>query len=309
MKRYILLNLIRKDKADEAREILKTNYDVNCKNSLGMTPLMEACYYNSVKTAECILNIGGNVNDTDVTGNTPISWALYGWNYSLKKDTSVVQKTKSGEYYVSNVENAPNRKLAEKMLSERKKYSDPAELSTAKTIKLIEILLKYGADPNAYSVFFLSPLFLAVRSGKTEFVDFLLSAGAKIDTEEVSSSTLLIEAINNKDMKMAELLLGYGAKINQQGQNKNTPFTQAVCNKDKRFIKWLIEKGADVNIKEHRGFTALIWTSILGEADIARYLLERGADKEMVNDWGVGPMEYALQKKNEKITELLKKYK
>lgn len=49
---------------------------IDIPNQLGITPLHYACFYGSKKAMDLFIDLGANINETDVDGNTPLHFAV-----------------------------------------------------------------------------------------------------------------------------------------------------------------------------------------------------------------------------------------
>lgn len=102
---------------------------------------------------------------------------------------------------------------------------------------MIELLLEYGADPNA---------------------------------KDSSGSTSLHTAAQDGHNKIIQLLLEYWADPNSKDDSGLTPLHIAVKGKKVSTVKLLLDAGADKEVQDHNGNTSL---HIATELEIARLLL------------------------------------
>lgn len=93
-------------------------------------------------------------------------------------------------------------------------------LHRAKNYKLVELLLKTGANPNLINSRYQTPL---------HFSDF----------------------------HKAKLLLAYGADVNAKDIHGRSTLLTHLSNRDKATVKLLIKAGADLEAKDNQGMTAL----------------------------------------------------
>ena len=126
----------------------------------------------------------------------------------------------------------------------------------------IRPLLILGADPNARDIRLNTPLHHAVErnnSDSLKIIHLLLKYGAEPDLEnEFGDLPLHGAALFNKDPAVHEALLEYGADVNSRGEGDNTALHRAVrSNKNPDVFKFLLQKGADLKAKNKAGFTPL----------------------------------------------------
>lgn len=89
--------------------------------------------------------------------------------------------------------------------------------ATVGCIPTMEVLVRYGADPNHFSgpKFHETPLLAAVGEGHTDAVEFLLGHGASINGTLRTGPPLMVTFMT-KDLKMLALLLDRGADPNKK---------------------------------------------------------------------------------------------
>lgn len=68
---------------EEVERLLKQGADINCKNPIGNTPLMEAVYTGQVEMILLLLNFGADTSVTDYYGMTAQEMAAQRQDMSL----------------------------------------------------------------------------------------------------------------------------------------------------------------------------------------------------------------------------------
>lgn len=209
--------------------------------------------------------------------------------------------------------------------------------------KLIEVLARAGADPNARNHAGKTPLMYAVSAhqGYPDSVQALVSVGADLDLRDPRENTALMMATIYERADIITLLKQAGASVNgldrallQNAANDgdlatveqilsesraivNHRFTcsalsSACMNGHVEVVNALLAAGADVNLPDdHGSFTPLIRASNSGHYEVVKLLLDAGADVTAQVE-GVGTaLDYAKKrsKKNAKIIELLEAVK
>jgi ankyrin repeat protein len=167
-----------------------------------------------------------------------------------------------------------------------------AQPSRITAVRLIEMLLEHGANPNARltavqtqrahtdgdpSLGVGSTAFMrAAKAGDTAVMKLLLAHGADPNLVQKNGNTALMLAagLGYRDGNMAvptrdrgttqeilaalQLCLDHGADVNAQGANGDTALHDAVTGRgDVEIIRYLVEHGASIQIKNARGQTAL----------------------------------------------------
>ncbi|KAI0189230.1 ankyrin [Astrocystis sublimbata] len=109
----------------------------------------------------------------------------------------------------------------------------------------VRILLEAGANPNPKipaGLFRSSPLKAASFGGLVKMVKLLLDFGAEIDAYSPEGQTALHAAIITQNVKCAGLLLEYGASLGDVAHNGRTPLTTAMIHNSHAVLKLLVNQ-------------------------------------------------------------------
>jgi len=143
---------------------------------------------------------------------------------------------------------------------------------------LLKLLLDNDAELDVQNNAGLTPLELAVLSGRTQAATVLLRANAQLD----ASSTLLIAAARDiEDRDVVRFLRAQGADFEATDELGNTPLMLAVSRQNHRLAHHLVEHGAKVNTANKAGKTPLALAEEVGATEIIRFLQRNGAVKEL----------------------------
>ena len=152
----------------------------------------------------------------------------------------------------------PNAKMQDGIY----KGSVPLHWATAKGyIKIVWLLISYGADIKAQDKYGRDSFYIAVEEGHIEIVKFYLLKGVNVNEQSGFGFTPLHEAVSNGYASIVKLLLINGANVNARIQNDGfsgwTPLHLAAYHNYPEIVKILLSYGADVNAKNKMGKTAL----------------------------------------------------
>ena len=111
-------------------------------------------------------------------------------------------------------------------------------------LKVVQRLLKEGANVNAGTWFDDSPLHVAAEQGFTEILETLLTAEAEVDCYSDNGLTALCLAATHGYEEVAELLLRAGANPQLERQGR-TPLMFAMQNGHESIVRLLIAHGDD----------------------------------------------------------------
>jgi len=129
--------------------------------------------------------------------------------------------------------------------------------------KCIQILLENGADPLSRNRVYETPLDLASRYGKIDFVTLFLESKSDIISQIYKVGT----------------------------RPKTSPFHLAARSGHKEVCRIFVEARVDINAFNAEGSTALHEATQFGKKDVVLYLLEKGADPSRKNDISQTPLE------------------
>lgn len=223
--------------------LVKAKADPNLGDPDGISPLLVATENFHFDVAVYLMKAGANPNHWDWWGRTPL-------------------------YAAVDLNTLPYGGR-----------SDRPSLDTTTSLKMIELLLAAGVNPNAQLKLF--PPFRQIGSDRG--ADLLLTIG----------TTPLLRAAKAGDVDAMKLLLAHGAKADLANSLGVTPLMAAaglgsneidtrgkyVTEKDAiAAIDLLVAAGADVNVIDNRGQTALYGAAYWGWNDVIKNLVGHGAD-------------------------------
>ena len=149
-----------------------------------------------------------------------------------------------------------------------------------------------------------TPLVIAVRDGKLDFVKVLLRyeaniearATIKIDGEAIEDCTALWVAAAKGHFDVVRLLIEQSAEVDGRTSNNSTPLRAAAVDGHLDIVRCLVENGADVNARNNFNSTPLMITCHSGHLDVASYLVKHGANINLQDDDGRSCLPYASKR-------------
>ena len=151
------------------------------------------------------------------------------------------------------------------------------------SVKIVNFLLKAGADINQNNRFGETALMIAVGFGRKEVVKMLLEAGANVNIPNLSGTTALIGASGFGCVKIVKMLVKAGADVNFIGAGKQTPLITACIYNIPEIVRFLLKTGVDINHQDKFEMSALMLSSKAGYIEITDILINAGADVNLAN--------------------------
>lgn len=156
-------------------------------------------------------------------------------------------------------------------------------------LKLLDLLLKAGADINIKQQFGISDLMFATELGDLELFKLLAKYNPNIETMTDKGKNLFTNAMDYGNYELAFYLLkeypyfrkniNYCSRDFQNPSNVNSLYGRFLVNRDIEKIKEMIEMGVDINSKSiMKGITALIIAIETEDEDFIKFVLDRGAN-------------------------------
>jgi len=179
----------------EACDILVTRYKalVNIRNKAGLTPLLKAVEHGEWATADLLLNLNAQIEESDPRGITPL-----------------IMAAKQG--HLGLLEVLLNRG-ANIMTVDREGMTALSWAALHGKTPCVKSLIEHKADVQHCDSRKRTSLCLASFSGNTEVVKLLLRNGADIGHQDANGMAPLDRAIGEEHSEVVETLLSHGASI------------------------------------------------------------------------------------------------
>ena len=173
-------------------------------------------------------------------------------------------------------------------------------------LKLVQSLLRHGADVNAHGLWGRTPLVFASEWGHLEVVRLLLEHSADVNAKDDDDGwTSLHQAAIHGHFEIARTLLKHNADTNARDCSGCTPLHVASPCGRVDIVQLLLNHGADPMARDTNHQTSLHIASSEGHLDIVYLLLEHGADVEAKDDNGRTAYLIALDNGRHEVAQLL----
>ncbi len=165
--------------------------------------------------------------------------------------------------------------------------------------EVVDYLLKNGANVNYINNFGVSPLHLAVRKNALNLVDHLLRYGADINIEDKYNQTPLFDAIQENNAQMIRFLIDNNAYIDMQNQEGRTPLMVASFKRERQeALCELLKFGANVNATDFNGRTGLMHAINNNNGAMMDILLKAGAMINVGDNENITPLMLCAKRGN-----------
>jgi ankyrin repeat protein len=338
--------------AATVRAILQTNAAVaSVTNSLGETALHLGAGAASPAVVEALLAAKAAVN-AQSQGVTALAYAIlyrganrFAGSLAGTGTTNFQEMVKFAWECIVNpgVNTVAGRGSRVDMAALRRSLLEMGQAEPAQAreeLKVVELLLAAGADPNAPDLIGITPVHCAAcrpqpeflkavlekggnllaqtRTGETPLhyaaslgsaatVKLLLDKGVKAAKPNRFGNTPIFYAVARGNLEIAHLLLERGAFADEMNNDGETPLLQAVWRLDREMVTVLLVQGhANINGRADRlGETALHAAVRLGDAAMVRLLLQHKADINLTDKAGFTPLLNAAEAGFMSIVEIL----
>ena len=238
-----------------------------------------------------------------------------GEDYSWLKDETHLELEAAPMYYAAS---CGFTQVVEKLITEHPEYVSAwgGTLGTAlhaasrrNHLKVIQSLLRHGADVNAPGLWGWTPLLFATEKGHLEVVRWLLEHGAEVNTEDNDDNWASLHvAAWSGHFDVGRALLKHNANITARDNIGCTPLHWACIERHVEMVQILLNQGADPKAHDYELWTSLHIVSFWGNLDIARLLVEHGAEVDAENEDGRTSYQIALEYGHDKVAQLLLAY-
>ena len=191
--------------------------------------------------------------------------------------------------------------------------------------EIVQILIDYGADVNCVDpTIHSTPLIIALSSmnqNRFEIANLLIESGADVivnadDHGENALAAATCLSLNSNDLekeaslvmfnKIVDVYIANDINIKEVSCNCYNAYFFASKEGNLKVVKYLLENDIfQVDETSKDGGTALMLAVRANKETVVQFLVDQGANAYIVDDSGNSAHDYAIQKGNEEIMELL----
>lgn len=253
------------------RQLLENGTDLEKKNDLGLSPLLEMVKSGNSEMVQLLLQYGVNINSIDNEGYTALHYAVRLGYQNIAKllilngaETNSINNSDETPVYISLKNN---------------------------DIKMTELLIKHGGELDFIPT--IDPIM-------KEYLTMRVNIRNKLYGLEFLNRTELMEAVFTGDYKLVEMLILDGAEVNEQNEMGLTALMMAAGLGNTYVTRLLLKKGADITLTDTDGLTALSYSMLINDSLVFNELMKK---TETISSQALF---YALfEKKKESLARLL----
>lgn len=311
---------VRTGNLDEVRHLLATGVDVNARDHLGGTPLLDAAWNGNLSMVRLLLEKGADVNATHTeAGSTALEYAVLTSRpeivAALLAAHADVQHRYRSNQTITHIAAGRGNVVVLKVLFDA---GAPLRLLDANSNspldeavlhnhqEALQFFLSHGApatEPD--SIDGRGPLHEACVKGFADLIPVLLKAGADPGTRDKSGQTALDLALAYKNVEAVKTLLGSDSSVRQSLQAASAAMEHATMRGQVEIVQLLLDSGFDANRPTASGTTYLHDAALKGKVRVAELLLNSGARLDARNQSGGTPLHDAALGGNTNTINLL----
>ncbi len=278
---------VRSGNLNEVDKLLASGADVNARDTLGGTPLLDAAWAGNVEIARVLLQHGADVNAVHrEAGSTALEYAV------LTGRTAIVKLLLA----------------AGANTARRYRYDQTVlHLAAARGFpQILELLVNSRIALNPVDVNGNTPLDEAVLHNQAESVRFLIAHGADVKyTHPVDGRGPVHEAAIKGFSNLLPILVDAGASPVLRDRSGQTPLDLALAYKNANVVAVLLKLGSRISESQVAAEEAMETAVLKGQVEIVRILLDSGFDLNKPTASGSTYLHDAALKNQKKIAELL----
>ena len=251
---------VRAANLSEVKRLVLAGADVNARDAMGSTPLLEASWSGDPNIVAFLLAHGAGVNIRHAqAGSTPLQYAV------LTGRPAIVKLLLSSG---ANVD----------LLYRNGQTALHVAASRGNT-EIVELLVRARASLSALDSNGNTPLEDAVLNGRATAVAALIRAGADISPRHSDGRGPLQEACIKGYPDIARALIDAGADPSQRDRSGQTPLDLAVAYKNAAVVAMLLRACAHEPRFQAELDEAMELATLRGQTELVRILIDSGFDK------------------------------
>ena len=172
----------------------------------------------------------------------------------------------------------------------------------------VQVLLQYGANPNAFDNINNTPLHLSARLGSLCCTEHLLSAGGNVYVRNRNGESALHYACEvQSNLAVVKALVKAGSLVNVENNQHVSPLARASTYNAWKIGRFLLRMGADIDCVDNDGDSALPNAIVNRHLEFFELLLSNGIDYKFINKSGQNILHWIAAFANVEMIHILMK--
>jgi ankyrin repeat protein len=209
--------------------------------------LMAACYNNQNKMAEFLIEKGADINYVDNYG------------YSIFHKIIINRQLELAELFIHKGLNVNKiYRNGKTLLMSTCEGIEPNSDYSSDYLKMVELLLKYGADPNIKSggpTDQETALMMALEMNNNDIANTLIANGADVNAADAAGITPLMIAARRGNIEGVKILLNHNVKINACDEDGENALCGAIMTGHNKMVELLIDNKIKMDVINNRSQT------------------------------------------------------
>jgi ankyrin repeat protein len=296
---------VRSGNLNEVNKLLASGVDVNARDGLGSTPLLDAAWSGNADMARVLLQHGADVNAAHrEAGSTALEYAVLTGHTAVVKlllaagaDTTRRYRYDQTVLHLAAARGFPQ--ILESLVSSQAAINpvdangntplDEAVLHNQ--MASIRFLISHGAEVKyTHATDGRGPVHEAAIKGFSSILPLLVDAGANPVRRDRSGQTPLDLALAYKNVNVVAALLNLGSRISESQAAADEAMETAVLKGQVEIVRILLDSGFEINKPTANGSTYLHDAALKNQKKVAELLLRCGARLDALNQTGGTPL-------------------
>ncbi|CAC5374397.1 unnamed protein product [Mytilus coruscus] len=269
---------------DLVQFILERTDDINADHFSTYPPLVGACERGDDIIVQLLLSKGANVNQYDVSNQSPLIMALKGCHNSDKHGDS---HSLIIDLLIENGALMDNLEEFYKCLFIQKNVSPLIGASSLGNLRMVKSFIQRGDVLDETDARKFTPLHWTIYNGHYDTAKYFIDVGSNLLVNEQDGRNAFMLACYSGCTEIVKYLLSKEFNVNQVNARGWTPLLYAIngmgeAGNSVMTVTFLISKGADVGANIHEvdkmGWTCVMWAFFMGYTSTAELLISVGSE-------------------------------
>lgn len=283
-----LFDLVKRGKSEELKgELEESKDDINIRDNSNNYLIQYAIVLNNIDIVKILINKNVKLDVVDEDKRCLLYVPIkYGY-YDILEELLIYNQNMVG---ISIID-----------IKDKDGYTPLHYAIVYDNIKMVKLLLYYGADVNIKNNIGFNSLHLAVHKKSVDICKLILDTNINVDSKTVNGETALHFSCNFQQYEITRMLLENNADSDiTDYEYEISPIVYCIVLKNKKIFSLLLKYGVKLNTQDYNGNTPLHYTILDNNVNFFKILVEdKNINANVYNLNGKIPLHVALELKNE----------